>query len=368
VSPTYNQQQTTFFLSMLSNLAGGMKGTVDQIEQSLAGKIDAHLQASTSDIGPWTRVWGPAVFQAPLSSVADNVMYVARGGATPPQLVVAIAGTNYASVFDVLIEDFFVGKEVSWQTGNPPAGAKPQISAGTFTGLTVLQVLTPGPGYPGANQQLAAFLASAVDQPMNVTITGHSLGGALSSALALWLSDTQAAWDPSARATIYCEPSAGPTAGNGDFAGYYDQALGSRTSRIHNSLDIAPDAWNDADLSRIATLYQPDITPDIVVYALAATARAAAAGGDYTQISQATPPLTGTINTTIINPGSYAFENFMSQAIYQHIEEYITLMGVSFGAEDLAAIRAAMAPPVATLSAALRAQLQRRRAIPAGAR
>src|SRR5262245_3052084 len=159
----YTQEQTVFFLSMLSNLAITQKGTVDELEQYLAGRIDAHLEASQGDIGTWTRVWGPAVFQAPGSSVTDNVMYVACNTASPPQYVVSIAGTNYNSVFDILIEDFLVGNQVAWWYGTPPAGAA--IAAGTFIGFGMLQFLKPGPGLPGANQYLRDFLAASASQP-----------------------------------------------------------------------------------------------------------------------------------------------------------------------------------------------------------
>jgi Lipase (class 3) len=366
--PAYNQSQTNFFLSMLSNLAITQKGTADAIEAFLAGRIDAHLQASVADIGVWTRVWGPAVFQAPLSQVADNVMYVAQSATTPPQYVVAIAGTNYNSIFDVLIEDFFVGSQVTWAYGHPPAGTSPKISAGTYTGLTLLQFMTPGPGMPGAPQKVADFLASVATQPIDVITTGHSLGGALAPTLALWLLNTQATWDPQGRATIYCEPSAGPTSGNADFANYYDQALGSHTTRIVNSLDMVPHAWNAADLASLPALYEPDIEPDLVVYGLAAAAAAASSGGDYTQIDPSTPPLTGTVDTSLINPNSYAFENFLVQAGDQHINEYFTLLGVTISTDAMAAVTQAMGSPAAVAAAPrLRAQLVRRQVIPAEA-
>ena len=372
--PTYNQSQINFFLSMLSNLAIGRKGTADDIEVFLAGRIDAHLLASVADIGVWTRVWGPAVFQAPLSQVADNVIYVAQSASTPPQFVVAIAGTNYNSIFDILIEDFFVATEVAWAYGTPPPATSPKISTGTWTGLTILQFIAPGPGIPGANQQLTSFLAAAATQPIEVITVGHSLGGALAPALALWLLDTQASWDPQGRATIACEPSAGPTSGNADFAAYYGSRLGSRTTRIYNSLDIVPRAWHASDLASLPALYEPDIEPDIVVYALAGAAAAAAApaaktaGGDYTQINTSTPALPGTIDTSLINPKSYAFENFLVQAGQQHINEYFTLMGVTISTEAMAAVTQAMGAPAALKAAPrLRAQLVRRRAIPAEA-
>lgn len=360
----YTPQQTVFFLQFLSNLALTQKGTAAQLEQFLAEHIDAHIAAQQSDIGTWTRVWGPAVFQVPASSVADNVMYVACDGATPPQYVVGIAGTNFNSIFDILIEDFFVGTQVPWRYGRAPSGAA--ISAGAFTGLTALQVLTPAAGYPGAGQHLNDFLASVATQPIQVIAAGHSLGGALAPLVALWLLDTQASWDPQSNATISSQPTAGPTAGNAAFAQYYDGRLGPVTTRFHNSIDIVPHAWNDTDLSELPALYQPDIAPDIVVDAFVAAARAAASGGAYTQIDTDSE-LDGTVNTSIINPQSWGFENYLAQAAYQHIDEYFTLMNVTIGGTT-AAIGGASAQAGRAAARRIQAVLERRGAIPAGSK
>jgi Lipase (class 3) len=361
----YTQQQTVFVLSMLSNLAISQTGTVGDLERYLAEHIDMHLAASKRDIGAWTRAWGPAVFQAPGSSVADNVMYAALSATTPPLCVVAIAGTNYNSIFDILIEDFFVSAQVPWGYGQPPAGAS--ISAGAFAGLTILQVLKPGPGLPGANQGLAGFLRTVTTQPVQVITAGHSLGGALAPAVALWLLNTRSEWDPQTKSTIACEPTAGPTAGNAPFAQYYDQALGPGTTRLYNSLDIVPQAWNDRDLSRLPTLYQPAIPPDLLVYGLTEAARAAARGGLYTQVDVATPALTGTIDATIIDPRAWAFENYLAQAGYQHIDAYFTLLQVSIGGGAMATLTAGMGAPAAAAAAArLRAKLERRGLVPPG--
>lgn len=363
----YTQQQTVFVLSMLSNLAISQKGSVEQIEAYLAGRIDAHLQSSQVNIGVWTRVWGPAVFQAPLSSVADNVMYVARSNTTPPQFVVAIAGTNYNSVFDVFIEDFLVGKQVSWDHGHPPPGAT--ISSGTFTGLAILEFLVPGPGLPGANQTIDAFLTTVATQPVQVMVTGHSLGGALAPAMALWLLNTRADWDPQTRATIACQPTAGPTAGNAAFTQYYDQLLGSNTTRVWNSLDIVPHAWNEADLSALPDLYTPDIPPDFIVDALAGLVEGIAEDQGYTQINATTPALDGTIDTSQIDPSRPGFENYLVQAGYQHIDEYFNLLQVTISAELMAAVRAGMGAPAAERAVPwLRARLARRGAIPSAMR
>jgi hypothetical protein len=359
----YTLEQTTFFFSMLTNLAGIMQGTPGEIERFVAGRLDAHLQEAEPKIGVWTRAWGPAVYQAPLSNVADNVMFVVQNAGAPRRLVVAIAGTNTASAFDILIEDLFVGQQVPWLYGQPPPGASPRIAAGTFIGLAVLQLLTPGPDMPGANVRLRAFLERA-GGPFSVTTTGHSLGGTLSIPLALWLADTQAAWDPRRLVTILCQPSAALTSGNGDFAEYYDGRLGSRTTRIYNSLDTIPHYWNDDDLARLPNLYRPDIDPDAVIDALVSAARGAAAGGDYTQINRATPPLNGTIQAGLIDPKALPFENYFAQAGYQHGEAYLTLMGIATSAQLAAAVNDTLGVAAARRAAArLRDRLRRRQAI-----
>ena len=362
----YTQQQTVFFLSMLSNLAISQTGTVDYLEQYLAEHIDAHLKAQQGDIGVWTRVWGPAVYQAPRSTVTDNVMYVARSNATPSQYVVCVAGTNFNSVFDILIEDLFVGQQVPWFYGNPPSGAA--IAAGTFIGLSVLQILTPGAAMPGAGQGVKDFLKAQASQAIQVITSGHSLGGALSPCLALWLLDTQRTWDPQSRATITSEPSAGPTAGNATFAQYYDGRLGAVTTNIHNSLDIVPHAWNDTDLAALPNLYNPPIVPDAIVNGLVAAARQLAKNGSYTQIETGLQ-LDGTVNTTIVDPKRLAFENYLVQAGYQHIDAYFDLLHVTIGSTAMVVLREGLGSPAALrVAPALRARLERRGAIAAGAK
>jgi hypothetical protein len=362
MAATCNQEQTLFILSLLSNIGQSFRGTVEEIENELALQLNQDLRALSPQIGAWACVWGPAVYQAPLSSVAENVMYVARNDPAS-QLVIAIAGTNAASVFDWFVEDLWIGKTIPWPWGTPPPGSDPRLSAGTFTGLTILQFLRPGPGLPGAGQLLPDFLTGALGQPTNVTTTGHSLGGALSPSLGLWLLDTQSTWDPDSRATLSCQPSAGPTAGNNDFAAYYDSSLiGSRTTRIYNSLDFVPDAWNEGDLSSIPTLYSPAIIPDASINDLVFLARGAALGCDYTQIEESTKALDGTLNTDIIT-SPYPLVNFLVEGGYQHVEEYLSLLGITLPDDVKTAVSEAMGAPAAARAAVrLQAKIERARA------
>src|SRR3982751_2609674 len=205
---TFNPQQTVFTLSMLAGLGDTLSGNVATIEPALQTLLETKLADPQlqSQIGSWALVWGPAVYELPLSDRPDNTMFVVSGS---EGLVVAVAGTNPYAFLDWIVEDFLVTAQVPWLTGSPFSFER-RISLGTFIGLSALQSLKPGPGLHGAGVLLKDFLATQVSAPITLNIAGHSLGGALSPTLALWLSDVRQEWDPAGNATLAVLPSAGP--------------------------------------------------------------------------------------------------------------------------------------------------------------
>ncbi len=206
-------------------------------------------------------------------------------------------------------------------------GFSTRISLGTFLGLSVLQTLRPGPRFPGAGTLLSDFLTTGLPDSPLITVAGHSLGGALSPSLALFLSDTRGNWDPAARTQIACFASAGPTPGNGYFAAYFASQLGATTTRCWNNIDVVPHVWNGSDIAAIPNLYAPDILPDLLIQALADGARAISSLGDYTQIIPVAG-LPGTVNTSLINSAVPDFDNYFNQLSYQHVDAYSILLGV----------------------------------------
>jgi hypothetical protein len=326
---------------MMANLAAGVQGCVEVIEAALAKDIANCLQQLQPKIGTWEVVWGPAVYQAVNSKLADNAMFVARDGSDPPNYVVAIAGTNPYAAFDWLVEDAYVFKQFPWESGTVPPGLKPALAAGTHHGLTILQQLRPGPAMPGGSTTLPAFLQALPAGKVNLTVSGHSLGGALSPVTALWLVDTQTQWDPARRATVSCLPSAGPTPGNRDFAAYYTLSpLGARTTRIHNSIDVVPHAWALDDLAQVPSLYEPEIPADTTVKSLVFVAQLISADGHYAQINPDARALPGTVNTAIITSRG-AFANFVVQLVYQHVDAYYTLLGIDARCAEMDQVREA---------------------------
>jgi Lipase (class 3) len=371
---TLQPNQTLLILSALSNLGSCVTGTIDQIEAYLTRAITSVLDCLRGDIGPWQVVWGPAVYQAWDSDLADNVMYVAKGTfdpAQPPQLVVSIAGTNPYSVFDWLLEDGFVSLQLPWPFGSPPLNLKPKIALGTSVGLLQLMSMVPGAGRPGFGTTLQEFLRAELTGNTPLLITGHSLGGALSPTVALWLSDTRSQWDPNGRAALSCLPSAGPTPGNQDFATYYDSQLGGGTTRIHNSLDVVPHAWSQSDLAAIPDLFLPEIKPDFLVSVLVDTAISISKKGDYAQILPSAPALPGIVNQSLISllntdfQNLTDFQNFVVQMRYQHVDAYFALLNMSGYLWIMDCVKEAAAPlhgPQGRL-AVLRNRLEHKRLI-----
>lgn len=291
-----------------------MNETLPQIPPLLdsSGKVD------------WQIVWGPAIYAFPRAKYQDNMMFVAQQISEPSNYVVGVRGTNSLAAWDWIDEDFEVWKKVPWRVpqGVPVQGA-PMISKATNNGLNVLlNDLTPLEGIPGYPNNITSFLGSlAASGKVNLLFTGHSLAGALSPTLALWFKQSQniaGSWDPQGSATISTVPFAGATAGDQDFANFFNERLGGACDRIYNTLDIVPHGWQTAMLKELPGLYSPAIKMNliekIVVWFITLTVRG------YMQI-ETTNPITWTIQPT-------KKPSYLDQAGIQHTASYPTLLQV----------------------------------------
>jgi hypothetical protein len=323
MSPPTKEQSIIYQVSMYSSLVA--KQTGPDLEAKLYAEIKAALLKDEPRIGKWTVAWGPMVVQHN-SSYARNAMYVAESHDHPGTYVVGIAGTNPSSLYDWLVEDGLVSYQIPWVYALHAApGAK--IALGTGIGLSKLQGGKPGNGRPGAGTTLLKFLEGLEPKRgKTVIVSGHSLGGALSPTLTLWLHDVRVLWDPFQHVKLSTMPTAGPTAGNSAFASYSDRHI--TATRFANAIDVVPHAWQASDLAKIPTLYAPDIEPDEVIEELVAFAKRLSAGGNYTQILRDTGWFPSDVQPWLIDPAKPAYENFVVQLAWQHTVAYMKFFDV----------------------------------------
>lgn len=194
------------------------------------GTIDDLLaMPHLSTAGAWSLKW--------YGVDSPNQVFVAQDASTG-QYAIAIRGSitdphSVAFWDDWFKQDLDVFRMVDWAYGGAPAGAK--ISKGADNGLASLIGMTDS---ITGDTLLQFFTANA---PTTVTaVVGHSLGAALATVLAPWLQQ-QLTSAPMFWPVTY----AGPTAGNGVYAGWLAVDYAMTTNRYFNVNDIVPHGWWD---------------------------------------------------------------------------------------------------------------------------
>lgn len=287
-------------------------------------------------LGDWEVVWGPMLFRFPatLTGLYDNMMFVAR---KDDEYMIAVRGTNGHAKLDWLFEDFWVIHQVAWSRiieTPTPAGIDPKISSAAALGIGKL-LGTPivGEGLPGRGTHLVDYMKAALAgrSDVKVTVAGHSLGGALAPTLALYLNDTRGragGWDENAATHVACYAFAGPTAGNGDFARYTDQRLGTNAQRVVNPLDAVALAWFHEGMEQLKSLYDNIDHPVHLGFAkklgIDAVIELMKVGNyDYEQYHQSGPGLVMLDQIT-----NHQTDSFGAQAGWQHVQGYENLLGI----------------------------------------
>jgi len=376
MSHSYTKVQTIHSFSFSANSAEGItfaaSGTQSAyaIMQTFITKVANDILADPqvqSDIGSdWQRVWGPIVWskeQENQTAHADNTM-----GAyySPSQklFVVAVAGTNPISSFGWIDEDFDVISTVKWNTiSREGSGA---ISKGTSVGLNVLlNMKDAANGDRTLVEQLYHYIQTNNITGAELAVAGHSLGGALSPTLALYLSDQKSDWDANDTISVSTYPTAGPTPGTKSFAEYYQTQIddGKITYlSLYNPIDCVPQAWVLDNLAKIPTLYGDQIpaAQNPVIGTIAAGLALASIDGahygnylfdDYTQVTPFQPLrgssfdkgidqkvkdklkshyeylLPSSLKDYFVNIQNVA--RFAAQAAVQHTSAYAPLLGIT---------------------------------------
>ncbi len=285
---TYTFEQQAFCLSWSTVLSFNITGEAPEIAAQVKAQVEKLLgdEEIRKLLGTWDLVWGPAVYADSFTGKKQslNTMYILAPAEDPEQAVVAIAGTNGTSLMDWVVEDFNVSETLPWPYNNSPKAGR--ISKGTAFGLDKLVAMTAPDGTGEPPISAREFLGSG--RFNKVLVTGHSLGGALSPCFSLYLEETRPAWDTLAAVAINCFPTAGATPGDAAFSEYYGGKLGSATKRVWNSMDPVPRAFNTDTLAPIPTMYEPDLSSELITK-LVGWVQRSTAKHDYVNILPETP-------------------------------------------------------------------------------
>jgi hypothetical protein len=322
----------TVALAFISYAGDNLDNTDAKVEEKLESCLYWELARQPQVANQYKLAWGPAVYRFDYAWLDDNMMYAVRENADPSHLIIAIRGTNPDSISDWFVEDFLVKDTEAWNVGsNVPAGAR--ISQATSIGVHALsndlKDRTTG-------KTIIDFLSDSVSagNVNKITITGHSLAGALAPTFALYLSDTRTTWDKNQNTPINVVAIAGATPGNAVFANYYDNQLGSSTLRLHNHFDVVPHAWDINDMDKLDGLYSSQkIEPSLIEKGAFSLGKWLAKDRDYQQIlkSAAATPKPYIANLIgIEDAGKTITKNdYANQAGFQHHCGYYQALGIN---------------------------------------
>lgn len=382
---SYNEYQLTFMLSMLSNAAHPVtinENNVSYAEQQILAAYNASLPQALDYVnsnasGQTVSIaWGPAVVVAPqdivpvdkkdlskgYTATATNTMLVFKtitSGVDVSTYTVAIAGTKASSMFDVLHEDALGGTIQPWPYGSNTGS--PKISQGTLTGLSNLLGMTTG------GNTVAEFFTTLNDPGAYITVTGHSLGGALAPALALALFGAASNYSKALNEQVESQKwiaqvyaTAGPDVGDADYVSYFRVSFPQQTAgaskyeqyntKIWNSLDIVPQVWSKGFVDYIDTIYTPNATTPLAVktYVKVLFGLIWKNNGFKDPYAKMDPTYAGQFTGTYASPwpavstiindcgtGDCAGKlddtlcEFVAQVLYQHIDAYFYATGLT---------------------------------------
>lgn len=196
--------------------------------------------------GPWTLVWGPGEIEGILG-------YVALGN-DKTQYALAFRGSLGEIMAHEFLDNWLVNaatfRQVPWQF---PQGGEVKVSAGMTQALGYAALMTDQTTHTHLLDFLRAVIA-ANDNSLQLLVTGHSLGGAITQLASQWLYHQLVEVDKNEEIYITPLTFAAPTTGNQQFATLFEKTFPTNYALV-NTLDIVPMAW--WNLGGIQHMYPP---------------------------------------------------------------------------------------------------------------
>lgn len=219
---------------MLCNLGYADENTGQKAVQQITNLLPTIPVPQGAVEGKWKLSWGPEV-----TGDNSNLMYGAEFldsvSGLPVFSAVVIRGTDTAAkpsgILKQLIEDLDSTNQVIFPAGNS-VGSK--IAQGSQVGFNTLTHFADS-SKRTIEQYLGGFVANNPGAP--VVVTGHSLGGCLTTVMAVYLSIKLPAGTK-----IVPNSFAAPTAGNSAFIQLYESKF-PFSPRWFNTLDLVPMAF-----------------------------------------------------------------------------------------------------------------------------
>lgn len=336
-SDTYTIPQVMMTLAQLAVTAGAKRPsqeTLEQHQKRIYNGINAQLSnVDLATNAEWQAVW------VGLTEDRANLAYIAQN-TSQNAFAVCLRGTQVDSILDQL-EDLDVGAVVPFTAGPSHSGSIfiSRGSAGAFTDVTNAVYI---PASTNLLQALVELLGDAPPQP-TLYITGHSLGGAMATTVALYLAAQNWANQP----TFGVYTFAAPTAGLQSFADCFDSVFGSVSQRYYNAWDVVPTAWGNSSMKDMQNSFYPSIltnppgpgpAQDKVVNDLLSIFINGPGANVYVQTNQKQGSVVlnsdySAMGATDFGPGSYntsslvpTMAGFMGQVGFQH-NNYLAFLG-----------------------------------------
>jgi len=306
------------------------EGLVEQLQRIQTGIATQLADTGLATGGAWQPAWWG------LTRDRANFAYIAQN-TQQNSLAVAIRGTLFSSLID-LGEDLNVGSLSQFTAGYTSGPTPPMLVAqGAMQAFTEITSATYPPtgdvSKLNMTDALSALLAKMQTNP-TLYITGHSLGGAMATMLAMYLMT----WDFGNSPTFAVYTFAAPTAGLQTFADAYDQVLTNKppnqTWRFYNIWDAVPNAW--ATLNTVSSTFYPALpgpTQTEDVKFLLDFVESLPGNNAYVQTNQ------NNVNAIKLNTAAYGTygtydpsytgsttDDFMGQVGWQH-NNYMTFLG-----------------------------------------
>lgn len=321
-------------LAGLAACSGIASDTLADQESYILDNLNGQLaDTALATGGTWKAVW------VGLSTDFANLAYIAQDtAAATPTYAVAIRGTVAGNPVD-LSEDIDVtsvaGFWSSIRQKKPlalcadtsavciSAGASQaftEVTGATFTDGTTLE------------QTLVNFATAAGPTPITIYVTGHSLGGATATTVALHLA-LGVTWPTTPVFQVYT--FAGPTAGMAAFASLFNDTFGggargtNSSWQVVNAFDGVPTAWVTASMEAMQQWYAggPEASECTCIAQLIKDAPAKA--GVHTYVQPSVNPVALNADQATMDPNHRESTDldFTAQALFQHGNNtYISLL------------------------------------------